>query len=124
MSVDDDDDDEDVPAPAQADDFVIVLVPSAGPKGSIGDAAAIWRNMERRLGITAARPSVRGDGWQLRVVGATTGPLRRLELHLAWEGISARTALLKRCATINDGDNWVALDPARDDVFPLDWFLE
>lgn len=117
-------DDEDVPAPEQTEDFVIALVPAAGPKGSIGDAAAIWRGMERRLGITVAQPAVSGAGWQLRVDGATTGPLRRLELHLGWANVSARTALLKLCATINDGDGWVALDEARDDVFPLDWFLE
>jgi hypothetical protein len=118
------DDDEDVPAPMRTDEFVIELLPASGRDGEIGDAAAIWRNMKVRLGITPRKPSVAGDGWQLRVVGATRGPLRRLELHLAWAGITARTALLKRCATINDGDCWVAYDPVREDVFPLDWFLE
>lgn len=117
-------DDEDVPAPEHADDFVIELVPRAGRQGSIGDAVTIWRDMERRLGITALQPAVTGDGWHLRVVGATEGPLRRLELHLGWAGVRARTEILKRCATINDGSGWVALDPVRDDVFPLDWFLE
>jgi hypothetical protein len=117
------DDDDDLPAPERTDDFVIALVPSAGPRGSIGDAAEIWRDLERRLGIGAGQPAITGDGWQLRVVGATAGPLRRLELHLGWANVRARTAVLERCATINDGDGWVALDVASGDVFPLDWFL-
>lgn len=116
-------DDEDVPAPEQTDDFMIELVPRSGREGSMGDAAEIWRDLNRRFGITPLQPTLIGDSWQLRVVGATTGPLRRLELHLGWTSVSARTAVLKRCATINNG-GWVALDPARGDCFPLDWFLE
>lgn len=114
-------DDDDLPAPVRTDDFVIELMPAAGPKGWLGDAAEIWADLAR-LGITIAQPSASGEGWKLRVVGETTGKLRRLELHLAWRDVATRTALLTRCATINDGD-WVALDPAREDVFPLDWFL-
>jgi hypothetical protein len=118
-------DDDDVPAPEQTEDFVIELMPTAGPNGSLGEAPEIWRDLERRFGMTQLKPTIasESEGWRLRVFGATEGPMRRLELHLAWTNIDARTALLKRCASINDGD-WLALDPARGDVFPLDWFLD
>jgi hypothetical protein len=115
-------DDDDVPAPERADDFVIVLMPIAGPDGKIGNAREIWASLAR-LGISHVTPEISGDGWRLRVGAPEVGPARRIELHLSWDDVARRTALLERCATINDGNGWVAIDPTRDDVFPLDWFL-